>query len=129
MGSAAGGAAPRLKRELRMLGAVLMGLGAMLGTGVFVSIGIAAGIAGPAVLIALVIAAGIALCNGLSSAQLAAAHPVSGGTYEYGSLRSDSYGMPWRDRACINGRGRQIDCRTGVKVHFQTEELSGRIGK
>jgi APA family basic amino acid/polyamine antiporter len=61
-----------------------MGLGAMIGTGVFVSLGLAAGIAGPAVLLALALAAGVALCNGLSSAQLAAAHPVSGGTYEYG---------------------------------------------
>ena len=41
-------------------------------------------IAGPPVLLALVIAGGVATCNGLSSAQLAANHPVSGGTYEYG---------------------------------------------
>ena len=61
-----------------------MGLGAMIGTGVFVSLGLGAGIAGPAVLVALALAGGVALCNGLSSAQLAAANPVSGGTYEYG---------------------------------------------
>ena len=74
----------RLKRELGMFHAVLLGLGSILGTGVFVSIGIAAGIAGPSVLIAIVLAALLALCNGLSSAQLAAAHPIAGGTYEYG---------------------------------------------
>ncbi|MEO0474526.1 MAG: APC family permease [Planctomycetota bacterium] len=74
----------RLKRELGVLHAVLLGLGSILGTGVFVSIGLAAGIAGPSVLIAIVLAALLALCNGLSSAQLAAAHPVAGGTYEYG---------------------------------------------
>jgi APA family basic amino acid/polyamine antiporter len=73
----------RLKRELGVFHAVLLGLGSILGTGVFVSIGIAAGIAGPSVLIAIVLAALLALCNGLSSAQLAAAHPVAGGTYEY----------------------------------------------
>ncbi len=73
-----------LKRELGLFHAVLLGLGSILGTGVFVSIGIAAGIAGPAVVIAIVLAAVLALCNGLSSAQLAAAHPVAGGTYEYG---------------------------------------------
>jgi APA family basic amino acid/polyamine antiporter len=56
----------------------------MIGTGVFVSLGLGAGIAGPAVLVALALAGGVALCNGLSSAQLAAANPVSGGTYEYG---------------------------------------------
>jgi APA family basic amino acid/polyamine antiporter len=56
----------------------------MVGTGVFVSVGIAAGIAGPAVMAATLLAALVAAANGLSSAQLAAAHPVSGGTYEYG---------------------------------------------
>lgn len=73
-----------LKRELGVFGATMMGLGAILGTGVFVSIGIAAGIAGPAVIIAIALAAVVAVCNGLSSAQLAANHAVSGGTYEYG---------------------------------------------
>src|SRR5690606_8663760 len=52
--------------------------------GIFVSTGIAAGIAGPAVLLAVILAAIVAIFNGLSSAQLAASHPVSGGTYEYG---------------------------------------------
>lgn len=75
---------PQLRRELGVVGAVLMGLGAIVGTGVFVSIGIAAGIAGPLVIVAIGLAAIVATCNGLSSAQLAASHPVSGGTYEYG---------------------------------------------
>lgn len=71
-------------RELGTFGAVMMGLGSIVGTGVFVSIGIAAGITGPAVVIAIAIGALVATFNGLSSAQLAANHPVSGGTYEYG---------------------------------------------
>jgi APA family basic amino acid/polyamine antiporter len=79
-----GNSASRLRREVGPFGAVMLGLGAMIGTGVFVSLGLGAGLAGPAVIVALVLAAGVALCNGLSSAQLAAAHPVSGGTYEYG---------------------------------------------
>jgi APA family basic amino acid/polyamine antiporter len=74
----------RLRREVGLPGAVLLGLGSMVGTGVFVSVGIAAGVAGPAVLAATLLAAVVAILNGLSSAQLAAAHPVSGGTYEYG---------------------------------------------
>lgn len=74
----------QLQRELGVFGAVMMGLGSIVGTGVFVSIGIGAGIAGPAVVLAIVIGAVVATCNGLSSAQLAASHPVSGGTYEYG---------------------------------------------
>ncbi len=75
---------PALKRELGVYGATMMGLGSILGTGVFVGIGLAAGIAGPAVILAIAIAAVVAICNALSSAQLAANHPVSGGTYEYG---------------------------------------------
>jgi basic amino acid/polyamine antiporter, APA family len=73
-----------LKRELGVFGATMMGLGSIIGTGVFVSIGIAAGAAGPAVILSIAVAAVVAACNGLSSAQLAANHPVSGGTYEYG---------------------------------------------
>jgi APA family basic amino acid/polyamine antiporter len=73
-----------LKREINTTGAMLMGLGSIIGTGVFVSIAIATDIAGSSVLIAIILAAFLALFNGLSSAQLAAAHPVSGGTYEYG---------------------------------------------
>ncbi|MDX1565337.1 MAG: APC family permease, partial [Phycisphaeraceae bacterium] len=76
--------AKTLKRELGVFGAVMMGLGSIVGTGVFVSIGIGAGIAGPSVLLAVVLAALVAMCNAFSSAQLAASHPVSGGTYEYG---------------------------------------------
>jgi basic amino acid/polyamine antiporter, APA family len=74
----------RLRREVALPGAVLLGLGSMVGTGVFVSVGIAAGVAGPSVIAATLLAALVAMANGLSSAQLAAAHPVSGGTYEYG---------------------------------------------
>jgi basic amino acid/polyamine antiporter, APA family len=73
-----------LRREVGLVGAVAMGLGSILGTGVFVSIAIAAGVAGSAILLAVPLAALVAVANGLSSAQLAAAHPVSGGTYEYG---------------------------------------------
>jgi basic amino acid/polyamine antiporter, APA family len=82
---------PQLKRELGVLGATMMGLGSIIGTGVFVSIGIAAGIAGSGVILAVAIGAIVAICNGLNSAQLAASHPVSGGTYEYGY----KYLTPW----------------------------------
>lgn len=80
-----------MSRELGVFGATMMGLGSIIGTGVFVSIGIAAGIAGPAVVIAIAMAAAVATCNALNSAQLAANHPVSGGTYEYGYR----YLNPW----------------------------------
>jgi APA family basic amino acid/polyamine antiporter len=77
-------ASPALARVLGLPGAVGMGLGSIVGTGIFVSIGTAAGVAGSGVLVAVALAAVVATCNGLSSAQLAAAHPVSGGAYEYG---------------------------------------------
>ncbi len=80
-----------LRRELGLFGATMMGLGSIIGTGVFVSIGVAAGVAGPAVVIAIAFAALVATANALSSAQLAASHPVSGGTYEYGYR----YLRPW----------------------------------
>ncbi len=76
--------AETLKRELGTFGATMMGLGSIIGSGVFVSLGIAAGIADAGVIVAIVAAAAVATCNALSSAQLAANHPVSGGTYEYG---------------------------------------------
>lgn len=77
----------QLLRVVGLPGAVLLGLGSMVGTGVFVSLGLGAELAGPGVLIAVTIAAVVAMCNGLSSAQLAAHHPVSGGAYEYGYAR------------------------------------------
>jgi len=75
---------PALARVVGVPGAVLLGLGSILGTGIFVSIGIAAGVTGPSVVLAVALGAVVATFNGLSSAQLAASHPVSGGTYEYG---------------------------------------------
>jgi len=76
----------QLKRQLHLPGAIVIGLGSILGTGVFVSLAFAAGIVqnAQALLFACVIGGIVAGLNGLSSAQLAAAHPVAGGTYEYG---------------------------------------------
>ncbi|MGM0546698.1 MAG: APC family permease [Bacteroidota bacterium] len=80
-----------LKRAIKTPGAILMGLGSIIGTGIFVSIAIATQVSGNGIVIAIVIAAVLATLNGLSSAQLAAAHPVSGGTYEYGNRFINSY--------------------------------------
>lgn len=76
--------ANQLIRNTGLGGALIIGLGSILGTGAYVSVGLSASIAGSLLVWAIIIAALTALCNGLSSAQLAAAHPVSGGTYEYG---------------------------------------------
>ncbi len=72
-----------LRRELGLVDAVSVGLGAIIGAGIFVVTGVAARVAGPAFVAGLLIAGIAATCNALSSAQLAAAFPRAGGTYEY----------------------------------------------
>ena len=74
----------QLQRTTGLAGAVILGLGSIIGTGAFVTIALSAELAGSYLLWAIALAALVAACNGLSSAQLAAIHPVSGGTYEYG---------------------------------------------
>ena len=73
-----------LRRDLRLVDAVGVGVGAIVGAGIFVVSGIGAASAGPALLVALLLAGTAATANALSSAQLAATYPVAGGTYEYG---------------------------------------------
>ncbi len=72
-----------LVRRLGVLDATVIGVGSMVGAGVFVVWAPAAAAAGVALLISLVIAGAVAICNASSSAQLAAVHPESGGTYVY----------------------------------------------
>ncbi len=75
---------PRLARRLGLADAVFIGLGSMIGAGVFVAFIPAAQAAGTGLLLGLVVAAVVAFCNATSSAQLAATYPLSGGTYLYG---------------------------------------------
>jgi basic amino acid/polyamine antiporter, APA family len=82
-GSPASGPA-RLERRLGVSDAVVIGAGSMIGAGVFAAWSPAAQAAGTGLLIGLVIAGIVAFCNAASSAQLAAIHPESGGTYVYG---------------------------------------------
>ena len=76
-----------LARRLGTGDAVVIGLGSMIGAGVFAVFGPAAQAAGTGLLIGLLVAAVIAYCNALASAQLAAVYPTSGGTYIYGRER------------------------------------------
>jgi APA family basic amino acid/polyamine antiporter len=78
---------PELARRLGALDAVIIGLGSMLGAGVFAAFSPAASAAGAGLLIGLAIAALVAFCNATASAQLAAQYPTSGGTYIYGRER------------------------------------------
>src|SRR6201992_59284 len=78
---------PGLARRLGTTDAVVIGLGSMIGAGVFSAFGPAARAAGAGLLIGLGVAAVIAYCNATASAQLAAVYPTSGGTYTYGRER------------------------------------------
>ncbi len=78
---------PGLARRLGTFDAVIIGLGSMLGAGVFAAFSPAAAAACAGLLIGLGIAALVAYCNATASAQLAAQYPTSGGTYIYGRER------------------------------------------
>ena len=72
-----------LKRALSLFDAVNISLGTIIGAGVFVIIGEAAGLAGPAIFLS-VIAAGIAAAfTGITSAELSAMFPKGGGVYTF----------------------------------------------
>lgn len=81
------GGESELHRRLGTVDAVTIGLGSMLGAGIFVALAPAAAAAGSGLLIGLAIAAVVAYCNATSSARLAARYPQSGGTYVYGRER------------------------------------------
>lgn len=76
-----------LQRRLGVFDAVMVGLGAMVGAGIFAALAPAARAAGSGLLTGLGLAAVVAYCNATSSARLAARHPASGGTYVYGRER------------------------------------------
>jgi len=76
-----------LDRRLGTGDAVVIGLGSMIGAGVFSAFAPAAAAAGSGLLIGLALAAGVAYLNAVASAQLAAQYPTSGGTYVYGRER------------------------------------------
>lgn len=78
---------PDLQRRLGTFDTVTIGLGSMVGAGIFVALAPAAAAAGSGLLIALAVAAVVAFCNAMSSARLAARYPESGGTYVYGRER------------------------------------------
>lgn len=80
-------ASQHLVRRLGVGDAVVIGLGSMIGAGVFAALAPAARAAGSGLLLGLALAAVVAYCNATSSARLAARYPQSGGTYVYGRER------------------------------------------
>jgi APA family basic amino acid/polyamine antiporter len=82
-----------LKRHLSVFDAVVIGLGSMIGAGIFAALAPAAAAGGSGPLVGLALAVVVAYCNATSSARLAARYPRSGGTYVYGRERlSDFWG-------------------------------------
>jgi APA family basic amino acid/polyamine antiporter len=77
----------QLQRRLGVFDATSIGLGSMLGAGVFVVFAPATGLAGDLLVLSVLIAGAVAYCNAVASAELAARYPASGGTYVYGRER------------------------------------------
>jgi APA family basic amino acid/polyamine antiporter len=77
----------QLQRRLGVFDATSIGLGSMLGAGVFVAFAPAAGLAGNFLVLSVLVAGFVAYCNAVASAELAARYPASGGTYVYGRKR------------------------------------------
>ncbi|MEU6364836.1 APC family permease [Streptomyces sp. NPDC046931] len=80
-----------LRRTLGLGDAVVIGLGSMVGAGIFAALAPAARAAGSGLLLGLAVAAVVAYCNATSSARLAALYPASGGTYVYGRERLGAF--------------------------------------
>src|SRR5208337_2741955 len=74
---------PVLRREIGLFGATALGIGAIIGSGIFIVTGIVAGIAGPAMILSVLIAGVIAVFSAMSVAELGACLPEEGGTYAY----------------------------------------------
>jgi APA family basic amino acid/polyamine antiporter len=74
----------QLQRRLGTFDATTIGLGSMLGAGVFVVFAPAAALAGNLLVLSVMVAGAVAYCNAVASAALAAKYPTSGGTYVYG---------------------------------------------
>lgn len=80
-----------LQRTLTQRDTTAIGLGSMMGAGLFVVWGPAAALAGNWLMLSLLLAALVAVCNALSSAALAIRYPQAGGTYIYGRKQLGEY--------------------------------------
>jgi len=80
-GMAGPGTEVRLSREMRLVDVVMIGVGAMIGAGIFVLTGIAAGVAGPALLVAFALNGAVSLLTAMSYAELGSCFHDAGGGY------------------------------------------------
>jgi len=77
-------AGQRLARRLGLVETTAIAIGSMVGAGVYVSAGVAAGMTGSSLLLAVLLGAGVATLNGLSAAELGVDDPHAGGAYRFG---------------------------------------------
>lgn len=94
----------QLERRLGTADAVVMGLGSMVGAGVFAALAPAAAAAGSGLLIGLAGAGVVAYFNAMSTARCAARYPESGGAYVYGRKRLGEFWGIWPDGALLSAR-------------------------
>ncbi len=73
----------KLRREIGLFGATALGVGAIVGSGIFIVTGLVAGIAGPSMILSIVLAGLIALLSALSVSELSCCMPLEGGTYAF----------------------------------------------
>ena len=85
------GSPAALQRRLGLPGAIVIGIGSMVGAGVYTSLGLAAATAGSLLMLALALAGVTAWVNATAMAQLSAVHPTSGGAYVFGRRQLDEW--------------------------------------
>ncbi|WP_062131908.1 APC family permease [Demequina aestuarii] len=101
-------------RRLGLLGATGIGVGSMLGAGVFSGMWVDVHGAGPWYLAAIAIAALVATANALSTAQLAARHPVAGGAYAYGRAELGDFAGRLAGTAFVVGKTASVGVGAAV---------------
>lgn len=83
-----------LKRTLNLLDATAVGVGAIIGAGIFVVLGVAIGYAGPAIIVSIIVAGVVASFTAFSFAEVGSAIPKEGGAYAFAfELISPSVGF------------------------------------
>ena len=73
-----------LARDLRLFDVTMVGVGAMIGAGIFALTGIAAGKAGPGLILAFCLNGVLTLCTAMVYAEVGSAVPAAGGGYLWG---------------------------------------------
>jgi APA family basic amino acid/polyamine antiporter len=89
-----------LKRTISVFLLSLFGIGATIGTGIFIVFSSAVPEAGPSVIFSFVFAGVVAGLTAICYAELASAVPVSGSSYSYAYARTRAASGAWRTTRC-----------------------------